>query len=48
VADLLFHVKLQHSQKEKAIVVCLGMMAKEEKNYEHKEYEHLCAFIWQP
>jgi len=48
VADLLFHVELQHCQKEKAIVVCLRMMAKEEKNYERKEYEHLSAFIWQP
>jgi len=45
---LLVHEELQHSQKEKAIVVCLRMMAKKGKNYEHKEYEYLSAFIWQP
>jgi hypothetical protein len=44
VADLSFHVELQHSQKEKA-TVCLRIMAKNEKTYEHKEYEHLSAFI---
>jgi len=48
VTGLLFHVELQHSQKEKAIVVHFRMLAKEEKNYEHKEYEHLFVFIWQP
>jgi hypothetical protein len=42
---LLFDVKLQNSQKEKAIVVCLRMMAKNEKNYELKEYEYISAFI---